>query len=202
LEIALELGEEKHPADEIALALSRAGGILSSLSHCYDVANTDFAVGSAFLAEAIKTTESILMKANESLTRLYENYSLATLQDEQADALVRAANTSFESESENISALNFVSSKRRSNNAKYETQSTETSHLADESDVELEYSSEEEATASVEMMMQQPAQSYQELLEKLTSMVDAASYKSADDDGQLLPVLESLRSDVMRLKTA
>lgn len=198
----MELGEEKHPADEIALALSRAGGILSSLSHCYDAANTDFAIGAVFLAEAIKTTEEILFKANESLTRLYQDYSLATLQDEQADELVRRASASFGSASENNSDLDFVSLRQNSGRSNYRSQSKLASVSAEEINDDLGDQSEDETSATVEQMIEQPAQSYQELLEKLTSMVDAASYRSMDDDSQLLPVLESLRSDVMRLKTA
>lgn len=198
----MELGEEKHPADEIALALSRAGGILSSLSHCYNAGNKDFAIGSAFMAEAIKSTEDILLKANESLTRLYQDYSLASFQDEQADELVRSAAASFETTAENNSELDFVGVRRNSGGSNYKSVSELASMVSNDIEDDLDDQSEDDSNATVEQMIGQPAQSYQELLEKLTSMVDAASYRSAEDDTQLLPVLESLRSDLLRLKTA
>lgn len=72
----MKSGEEKHPADEIALALLRAGGILSSLTNCYDADSGDFAIDASFLAEAIRSAEQIIFKANDNLTSLYQDYSL------------------------------------------------------------------------------------------------------------------------------
>lgn len=72
----LNSGDGKHPADEIALALLRAGGILSSLSNCYDAKNSEFAIDASFLAEAIRSAEQILFKANDRLAELYHDYNL------------------------------------------------------------------------------------------------------------------------------
>ena len=56
----MKSGEQKHPADEIALALLRAGGILSSLTNCYDADGGEFAIDASFLAEAIRSAEQII----------------------------------------------------------------------------------------------------------------------------------------------
>ncbi len=74
--VDLKSGEEKHPADEIALALLRAGGILSSLTNCFDADSGEFAIDASFLAEAIRSAEQIIFKANDNLTSLYQDYSL------------------------------------------------------------------------------------------------------------------------------
>jgi hypothetical protein len=199
LEIALELGEEKHPADEIALALSRAGGILSSLTHCYDVSNADFATGAPFLAEAIKTAESILVKANESLTKLYQDYNLEALSE--SDLRNNPVDV-VERDQEKVSHLSFARARRLNENIAFSVQSQEVSRLSSNLDSILDTLPDNIQAVTVEQMIDHPAQSYQELLEKLTAMADAAAYQTQSEEGSLLPILESLRADMMRLKTA
>jgi hypothetical protein len=67
-----------------------------------------------------------------------------------------------------------------------------------------EYLRPEDMMPRPEDMIEQPAQTYEELLEKLTAMADAAAYQAHKKDqptSPLLPMLESLRADLLRIKT-
>jgi hypothetical protein len=81
-------------------------------------------------------------------------------------------------------------------------QSQEVSRLSSNLDSILDTLPDNIQAVTVEQMIDHPAQSYQELLEKLTAMADAAAYQTPSEEGSLLPILESLRADMMRLKTA
>jgi fructose-specific phosphotransferase system component IIB len=198
LEIALEFGEEKHPADEIALALSRAGGILSSLSHCYNASATDFAIGASFIAEAIKSTEAILAKASESLTKLYHDYSLDALHEEPQIDEIEAV----EPAEEEIPVLDISRIKNRSNGSNSFSQPMPLPKRLNRLDMMQRIEDDEVENVTVEQMIDQPAETYQELLEKLTAMADAASTQQNSAENSLVPILESLRADMLRMKTA
>jgi hypothetical protein len=81
------LSERKHPADEIGKELLRAGGILSSLSNCYDRQIGVFDVGHGFLFEALGNVERMLRKAEEALDVLCENYDLRSINEIKKEAL-------------------------------------------------------------------------------------------------------------------
>ena len=151
LELVFDLksGEQKHPADEIALALLRAGGILSSLTNCYDADGGEFAIDATFLAEAIRSAEQIIFKANDSLTSLYQDYSLELV----SDAAIKVPSQTHESE--------FVESK-----AAVQTidQTDETSRFSRK----LDTKSEVESAAELQNQSDGTVQTYEEFFEKLT----------------------------------
>jgi hypothetical protein len=171
----LTIGEDKHPADEIGLALARASGILSSIANCYEPGRGEFATGAAFIAEAVSAAESIIAKANRSLDQLYSNYSLLPL-DEQ-DLIVELPR--------HVQAA----------------QETAVSQFIPRSPVsELSQKLDNILSVLPEVpfdQIDQPARTYDELLYKLTSMTNAAS-----QDDEMRPMLESLRNDMLRIRTA
>ncbi|HEY4995355.1 MAG TPA: hypothetical protein VII21_03575, partial [Aestuariivirga sp.] len=59
--------EFKHPADEIASALSRANGILTVIGGCYDKSGNQFAIGTAYIAESIIAVDGLLNAATTAL---------------------------------------------------------------------------------------------------------------------------------------
>jgi hypothetical protein len=196
-ETALGLGEEKHPADEIGKALLQASGILTSLSNCYDKPESNFSIGTPFIAEAIIAVEGILSKANESLTKLYDHYDLGKLEAYNAQAHdkaagdVRVETTSGEPDAD----AGYLGYFGRQNQG---------SRLSVKLDAIRDSMPEYGQELRPENMTEQPAQSYDELLEKLTAMTDAAAFQAQNNEQQdqnLLPMLESLRADLMRLRT-
>ncbi len=72
------LDTTEHPADKLALALSRASGIVASVAHCFSDKSGDFAVTSAFIAHALKTVESFITEASTSLNDLDRDFDLNT----------------------------------------------------------------------------------------------------------------------------
>ncbi len=150
--VDLKSGEQKHPADEIALALLRAGGILSSLTNCYDADGGEFAIDASFLAEAIRSAEQIIFKANDSLTNLYEDYSLEPVL--QAD--------------ENLSAQTLdhdgIDLSGSSGAVQAKNQTAESSRFSRKLDTIMEEASASEAHEQSDGS----AQTYEEFFEKLT----------------------------------
>jgi hypothetical protein len=208
-ESALSLAEEKHPADEIGKALLQAGGILTSLSNCYDKPGASFAIGTPFIAEAIIAVEGILAKANDCLAKLYEGYDLGKLIGEstplpqktkaQAEPVDQESPETKEPVVENLSEQ-----EEDSGYLGYFGRQDQVSRLSVKLDSILEKLPAQQQPMRAVDMIEQPAQNYEELLEKLTAMADAAAYQvhhNADADSNLLPVLESLRADVMRMRS-
>jgi hypothetical protein len=177
--ILLTVAGEKHPADEIGRALSQASGILASLSNCYDETQKNFEIAQPFVSEALKAIESILAKANVSLSTLYENYDLTpSVKIEQA--IVEVQPEEPEPEPVNLGYFGRIQAASRFANA-------------DENEEDTQFTAED--------MVEQPAQSYEELYEKLTAMSNAAA-GSEGESRRLLPVLESLRQDIERIRNS
>jgi hypothetical protein len=179
----LTVAGEKHPADEIGRALSQAGGILASLANCYDESVKNFETAPAFIAEALKAVDAILEKANTNLATLYQDYDLARVIRIETPSMTEEANRqsadSAEIETREVDAVNLGYFGRQQNTSRFTALP------------------EEEPELTNEEMIDQPAQSYEELFQKLTAMTIAAA-----QDHSLLPVLESLRQDVERLRNA
>ncbi len=212
--------EEKHPADEIGKALLRAGGILSSLTNCYDRNETDFQISVGFMFEAVTAVEKLLGQASGELTKLYQSYDLSKLtaapQSETEAAGVEAHLESSFAEPEAFEEAE-VAYEPLVFNRQHESQTQEdgqylgffgpseqVSKLASRIENILEAMPAKARTTSPDELLNRPALTYNELLEKLTAMADAAAYQahqSPNDNQTLLPVLENLRSDMLRIRT-
>lgn len=217
--------EEKHPADEIGKALSRAGGILSSLSNCYDKNDSDFQISVPFMFEAVSAVEKLLGHASEELTKLYHSYDLAKLSSnvtpsaieielEENAGLTDGELHNNEAQEEADQPLSF---QRHTEAVSVDITNEEppylgffgpteqVSRLASRVDRILGSMPQRPPQVETNELRDRPAVTYNELLEKLTAMADAAAYQSHQTPGlnqNLLPVLEALRSDVMRIRTA
>jgi hypothetical protein len=172
--------EDKHPADELALALSRASGILSSIANCYDPSQSEFATSAAFVAEAVTAASDILTKANANLGQLYSNYSLQRLDDQDLVVTLPLRNE--------VAAHNPYEEKIVPRSAVAE--------LSNKLDTILSVLPEERPFAQRD----QPARTYDELLYKLTAMTNVAATQQ-NSESDLLPMLESLRADMLRIRT-
>jgi ABC-type transporter Mla subunit MlaD len=215
-ETTLTAQEEKHPADEIGKALSRAGGILSSLTNCYDRNETDFQISVGFMFEAVTAVEKLLGHASAELTKLYQAYDLTKLTDAQLGAEVEESlQTAFsapelheETEVDDEPLMfNRQAEPETSEDAQYLGffgPSEQVSKLASRIDDILETMPTKVRTTSPDELFDRPALTYNELLEKLTAMADAAAYQahqSPNDNQTLLPVLENLRADMLRIRS-
>jgi hypothetical protein len=195
-----------HPADEIGKALSQARGLLSSVLNCYDKSTTSFATGTSFVAEAIFATEDILVKAGESLTTLYADYDLNVTKssDRQAD---ESEETIQENETTDQTPTELPIGRLPFSSFGLNSGQEQVSRLAHRLDNILESLPPPPPADPMrpEDMVEQPAQNYDELLEKLTAMADSAAFHArpgSADSIRLLPVLESLRADVLRMRSA
>lgn len=193
-----------HPADELGKSLSQARGIITSMINCFDRTTSTFVTGPRFVADAMTAVEDILSKASGNLSELYENYDLNHVEaameetfageteivEESAPAVVHAV------EEEVYTPSSFGLSGRGNN----------ISRLSEKVDEIIETFPKPRAAEPLrpETMVDQPAQNYDELLEKLTAMADSAAYhtqKNNAQDSGLLPVLEGLRADLMRMRS-
>ena len=218
-EIILAALEEKHPADEIGKALSRAGGILTSLSNCYEKADSDFQIGLPFVFEAVNAVEKLLARANDDLASLYRHYDLTRISDQNAELLSEPMDSEAphnEAHVESDEPLNFPPSyvSPRASSGSNEALSTpylgffgpgeQVSRLATRLDNILEAMPIRQRASTPDELIDKPAETYNELLEKLTAMADAAAYQahqSPMQDQNLLPVLEKLRADMLRIRS-
>jgi hypothetical protein len=210
--------EEKHPADEIGKALSRAGGILTSLTNCYDKNNTDFQISVQFMFEAVSAVESLLSQASEELSKLYSSYDLNKISEHTENST--PPNGEFSKVGyDNIGDHQFNLDGSSSNiDHQAETVSDavdpqylgffgpteQVSRLANRIDNLLETMPAKHVAASATDFIDRPAVTYNELLEKLTAMADAAAYNAhqgQDNSQTLLPVLENLRADMLRIRS-
>jgi hypothetical protein len=147
-----------HPADRLALALTRASGIVASVANCFNDKGNDFAVSQAFVAHALKTIDLFILEASTSLVALNSDYDLT---------IMRPPSQPLSTEFENAVAS-----------------------LAP-------------AGATVPHTGQL-ARTYDELLAKVTAAEVFAS-NSDESDGttaDLVPLLNSLKNDLLRLRSA
>ena len=198
----MTLETEKHPADEIGRSLSRAGGILSSISNCYNRDGTDFEVSLPFVYEAVATVEKLLDGASTSLTRLYEQYDLTKL------PMIVAEDTVAEiPEQPMAEAATFIGSEsadfdptpqaeERRPYLGYFGAHEQVNRLADKLDGIIGTMPPPRERQMPDHLLEQPAQTYAEFLEKLTAMADAAAprpTRSPVHDGTVTPVSKPAR---------
>jgi hypothetical protein len=158
----------EHPADRLALALSRASGIVASVAHCFSDKSEDFAVSSAFIAHALKTVENFITEASTSLTELDLEFDLSTprsLGQGQSVSGVQDA----------VSTL-----------------------------VPQDELGTYEDDASARFKDDGTARTYDELLAKVTAAEVFATSKSEASsarENDLIPLLNSLKADLLRLRS-
>jgi hypothetical protein len=222
-EIKVTAIEERHPADEIGKALSRAGGILTSLTNCYDKNDTDFQISVQFMFEAVSAVENLLGQASQELAKLYSSYDLNKISNLSENTPQTAPEAEY-SQSNNDHVIgaddlryNFDGStqdkQHQSENVVPAAEpqylgffgpTEQVSRLANRLDSLLETMPARQVAVTANDFIDKPALTYNELLEKLTAMADAAAYNAhqGQDNGQsLLPVLENLRADMLRIRT-
>lgn len=185
-----------HPADEIAKAVSQARGILASLVNCYDRPDAKFVTGLPYIAEAVIAAEEILGKATVHLATLFEDYNLgisnASAEVDVADDVTEGVEVAPEPDlPEDYLPVSFGLFGRHPS----------VTHLANKLETIVETLPRAPEPLRPEQLVEQPAQSYAELLEKLTAMADSAAFHTGEGDSTLLPVLESLRNDVIRMRS-
>jgi hypothetical protein len=208
--------EEKHPADEIGKALSRAGGILTSLTNCYDRNNTDFQISVQFMFEAVSAVENLLGQASAELAKLYSSYDLSkiSLQGENSEqndySQVNYNNIAGTAEHQDVrdgstqAMVDHVPEATEPQYLGFFGPTEQVTRLADRIDSLLETMPARPAAISANDFIDKPAMTYNQLLEKLTAMTDAVAYNAhqgQDNSQSLLPVLEDLRADMLRLRT-
>ena len=215
----LILSETKHPADEMGRALLRAGGLLSSLTNCYDKDENKFDLDHVFMFEALTNVERMLSNAGESLNRLYKDYDLRSLAEIEAATLKAAEIAARSATAQTLGEMTGKAGGHVDNAANLEDAddlndpsksfvdflrpSEPVSRLSERLDAILERFPREGPAAKAMEPAQESAKSYAEFLDKLTAMADAAAgeaRRAGKQDLVLAPVLESLREDVMRLR--
>jgi hypothetical protein len=85
-----------HPADALAVAISRAGRLLSMLSDLYDAKQENFVTENSFIVHGISTANELIDEAGRALVDLHEKCDLSLLsaspphQEDTADKTVAA----------------------------------------------------------------------------------------------------------------
>jgi hypothetical protein len=175
----LKDNNQAHPADALAIALDRASGLLGTLGQLFDPTAETFSGGNSFVAHALATTGSVVEDARKALEDLKYSCDL-TLID-------------FPPNSDSVIEMSF-----QVDNSKNATDA------ADKTLVEKQFSQSDFAPPPFEK--EQVAQTYLELLEKLTAVeVFAAEQQALSVPGtgnDLLPLLRSLREDIQKINTA
>jgi hypothetical protein len=206
--------EFKHPADEIARALARASGILTVISGCYDKNSSQFAIGTTYLAESISAVEGLLNAANTALGRLYETCDLTILEnalpqtEAAAPALAEAEVLPMTQAAAPIAEPTVLKG------AEVFKPAAKTSYLAAFGPSEASTSLGDRVDSAVpafksakplarEAVLEKPATTYDELLAKITAVADQAAFQAhtSPSDRSLVPVLEGLRADLMKMRS-
>jgi hypothetical protein len=208
--------ELKHPADELAKSLARAGGILTLLSGCYEQDSGSFATGNSFVNESIVAIEALLNQANEALGRLYQSCDLTMVRPSNvstAEAVPRVGQA-LEPVPATVESFVYVAPRaeatlRAPPSAPQITAGSylsffgpgdQNAKLADRLDSVLVRPT---AVTAVVDITERPAESYDELVQKLTAVADKAAFQAHQlpSDRSLVPALEGLRADLIKLRS-
>lgn len=209
--------ELKHPADEIGKALARASGILAVLSSCYDRHTQTFETGSNYAYESILAIETIVVNAASALEKLYGSYDLTPIAvDGDVEAPLETASVASRSATamlkdsdplngyfgraaqahkiETANLNSYLSSFGPSENAP---------RLVDRAQQAAGHSFTFESQQVPALKAERRAESYDELLHKLTTVAHrAAAFEHQPGfEDKLLPALEDLRADILRLRS-
>ena len=208
------VAEVKHPADEIGKALARESGILAVLSSCYDKQSQSFETGANYAYESILAIETIVVNASGALEKLYGDYDLTPIAAQGAIAAqheLPAAVVGHVQE-EPTALNNYVG--RSSQVQKIETASLNSylssfgppehaTRLAERADHALSQPFTFDSRLGRVPLSDRRAESYDELLQKLTTVAhSAAAFEHQPGfEEKLLPALEELRADILRLRS-
>ncbi len=209
--------ELKHPADEIGKALARASGILAVLSSCYDRHTQTFETGSNYAYESILAIETIVVNAASSLEKLYGSYDLTPIVvDAEVETPLEPTAAASRSAIEMSKDSDLLSGYfgRAAQAHKIETAnlnsylssfgpSENVSRLVDRAEQAAGHSFTFESQQVPAPKAERRAESYDELLHKLTTVAHrAAAFEHQPGfEDKLLPALEDLRADILRLRS-
>ena len=191
--------EFKHPADEIAKALSRANGILTVIGGCYDKPSNQFAIGTAYIAESINAVDGLLSAATTALEQLYQICDLTVIRD----AIETPGSEAVPAvEPQTTISLPAVKPQREKSGylAAFGPSETQLS-LAERADSAVPIF-KSTAPSKRETIMDQPATTYEELLAKVTAVADQAAFQAHNSptERSFLPVIEGLRADLLKMR--
>ena len=211
------VAELKHPADEIGKALARASGILTVLSSCYDRHTQTFETGSNYAYESILAIETIVVNAASALEKLYSSYDLTPIAVDggvemplETSSIASSSTTAILKDSDPLNGYfgraaqahkietanlnSYLSSFGPSENAP---------RLVDRAEQAAGHSFTFESQQVPAPKAERRAESYDELLHKLTTVAHrAAAFEHQPGfEDKLLPALEDLRADILRMRS-
>jgi hypothetical protein len=205
--------EQKHPADELGKALSRANGILTLLTGCFEKPSNSFETGNAFVFESITAVEAMLNTATLALGRLYQTCDLSVIRQAQVEVLVEpepaiiTPEPAPEVQHQMPMQLHAPVVAPMQNN--YGTSylgffgpAEPAAELSEKIDSILVNMPARPRAKHAEIF-DKPAENYDELLQKLTALADVAAYQAhqTNQDGGLGSALEELRADLIKLRS-
>ena len=202
--------EVKHPADEIGKALARASGILAVISNCYDKQTQSFETGSHYAYESILAIETIVVNAAGALEKLYGDYDLTPISASAPQAVQSEVSVAAGARAVEEPAMPNGFMGRTLATQKIEAASLN-SYLSSfgppEQEPRVSDRAEQPFTFDSQLgrapLPQRRAETYDELLEKLTTVAhSAAAFEHQPGfEEKLLPALEELRADILRLRS-
>jgi hypothetical protein len=181
--------EPVHPADTLGVAINRAIGVLSALTACHDPQRGGFAVNEQFLLQAVAAVESFVSDARDAYLTLCDSCDLRLSQfDKTAEGRPGGAATSEKSSDElHLDAATVLPALPT---------------LAGVADVSMPVLPVAGTGSTSDVM----AESYDELLRKVTAAEVFAATRAggfgAGQNNPLLPLLQSLRQDLEKLRAA
>jgi hypothetical protein len=222
-EITVTNSEQKHPADELGKALSRANGILTLLAGCFEKPSNSFETGNAFVFESITAVEAMLNTATLALERLYQTCDLSVIRQPQMESLaepetpiiMQAPPTAFQpvviqpvtiqpEAPMQLQAPNYQQTQHNygSSYLGFFGPAEPATDLSDKIDSILVNMPARPRAKHAEIF-EKPAENYDELLQKLTALADVAAYQAhqSNQDGGLGSALEELRADLIKLRS-
>jgi hypothetical protein len=180
--VSADENSDDHPADVVNLSLIRAKGILSSLASLFDDRRAKYAVDVPYVAQSVKAMTGLLNEASDALNDLYQNCDLSLRVDDGVDASTDMP-TPQPGEETALATL-------RNRAAAFTA-------------VEAGEDAAESASPSTN---DAPASSYEELLQKVTAAEVFANAQArmiaGGESSMLLPILNSLKQDLLRMKQA
>ncbi len=173
-----------HPADVANMALMRVSGLLASLSTLFDDRRSQYAVDVPFVAQSIKAVTSLVDEASHALNELYNSCDLTLLDQSSADQpLVAVDDDHAEADGAQID-FNVLRNRVEA-------------HVSP-SQIPLPTVQSAHATNDAH------ATTYEELLQKVTAAEVFANAQASQIEGgessMLLPILHSLKQDILRMK--
>lgn len=180
------MSDQLHPADELALALQRVNSLLATLSGMFDGGRDRFAVPTPYLKSSVDAAAALVEQAQFALDDINAYCDLTLLPARHADELTSGSDEEVELSVD-------------------EAAENEGEILAGET-INFEDHDETIAAPATTVADEKIAQSYQELLRKLTAAeIFAVEQQALSPPGTqmpLLPLLRSLREDLRKIHAA